>query len=317
MKRLIITGVAGFVGHHLLDYLSENHELEILGLDVCDNLETQQHHKFKFEYVPINLLDDLKIFSVVDFFKPDSIIHLASSSSVAYSWENPVESFRNNTNVFLNLVETIRKLGLKTRIISVGSSEEYGIVDKDKIPLAEDFPINPVSPYAVARVSQELLSRVYVKGYGMDIILTRSFNHIGPGQKTAFFIPSIAQQLLDIKAKNLSSAFIDVGDLSIVRDFTDVRDVVKAYCMLLEKGKAGEVYNICSNKGYQLSDVVNKLIDISKAQVIVRIDKQRIRPADNPVIIGNNSKIVSEIGWKPTISFDQSLIDVMNSLLPK
>ncbi len=313
MKKYLITGYSGFVAKHFLDYLELQGEMcSVLGIDLNAPLfDTQSFKYVAAVFRQIDLLNKEDVDEVIKTYQPHFILHLASYSSVANSWINPVRSFANNTNIFLNLVDQVRLLELNCRILSVGSSEEYGRVSPDMIPLHEQLPTNPISPYAVARVSQEMLSRIYADSYGQNIVLTRSFNHIGPGQKSIFVIPSFAKKLLDIKS-GLHEPVISVGNIEVVRDFVDVRDVVRAYYLLLHKGQKGEVYNICSGKGYTLKDVLLQMMDILDIKAEVMVDSNLIRPNDNDIIIGNNHKILTEIGWQPAISLRNSLIDVLN-----
>jgi GDP-4-dehydro-6-deoxy-D-mannose reductase len=311
MKKILITGFTGFVSGHLLNYLrSTGKQYDIVGLSRTGTAPIVSGSNINIRTVHADLNDRRNISVILEEFKPDHIIHLASDSSVAHSWQTPVESFQNNTNIFLNLVESVRVLKFPCRILSIGSSEEYGVVDKKYIPITEETPFNPVSPYAVARVSQELLSGIYAKGYGVDIVLTRSFNHIGPGQKDNFVISSFARQI--IKLKKGKDSLLQVGNIDVIRDFLDVRDVVKAYMLLLEKGKTGEVYNICSGKGYSLKEVLDKMMIIAGVEFDYHIDKQLIRPADNPIIIGSNEKIQKECGWEPEIPIETSLKDILD-----
>ncbi|RZK26302.1 MAG: NAD-dependent epimerase/dehydratase family protein [Flavobacterium sp.] len=210
----------------------------------------------------------------------------------------------------LNLVESIRILNLKCKVLSVGSSEEYGVVNSDDLPLTEESYLNPVSPYAVARVSQELLSKVYVKGYGLDIVMTRSFNHIGPTQKDNFVISSFAKQIVLYKRGMIDN--IEVGNLDIIRDFLDVRDVVKAYTALMDGGIKGEIYNICSNHGYSLKEIVSRMMSIANVEPNYIVNPKLVRPVDNPVIIGSNDKIKSHCGWQPVIPFEKTLEDIIS-----
>jgi GDP-4-dehydro-6-deoxy-D-mannose reductase len=264
----------------------------------------------KFEEV--NLLDYSALESLLVSFQPTHILHLASFSSVAKSWNEPINSFINNTNIFLNLAEIIRNNNIKCRLLSVGSSEEYGNVSSDCIPIKETEKLRPVSPYAIARVSQEMLSQCYVSSFGLDIILTRSFNHIGQGQPDIFVVPSFAKQILDsIKLGHTGNIKLYTGDVSLIRDFLDVRDVVKAYHLLLEKGISGELYNICSGTGRSLKDILDMFSDLLDIQITVEIDKERIRPGDNNIIIGDNSKIKEQIGWQPEKPFIESLRDII------
>ncbi|MBO5094456.1 MAG: GDP-mannose 4,6-dehydratase, partial [Lachnospiraceae bacterium] len=230
-ERILITGVSGFVGYHLLNFLcgnKENKNIIVCGIDIktpefsCKEFE----EKLSLKCYKVNLLHSDEVEQIFDRFVPNYIVHLASYSSVAYSWKNPRESFANNTNIFLNLITTSMKYNKDCRILSVGSSEEYGIVSKEELPLLETAKLNPVSPYAVARVSQEMLSKVFTVSYGADVVLTRSFNHIGPYQDKRFAIPSFIERMLEIKRKGSKKGIIQTGDLTIIRDFVDVRDVV-------------------------------------------------------------------------------------------
>ena len=312
MEKYLLTGFSGFVSQHFLDLLETMKiSVSVLGIDI--NPPEFSISKFKYvkcQFCKIDLLDKNQVDNTIYQFQPDYILHLASYSSVAFSWKNPVASFANNTNIFLNLLEQIRNMNLKCRIISVGSSEEYGNVDPIDLPLKETQELKPVSPYAVARVSQEMLSKVYVNGYGLDIILTRSFNHIGPGQKDIFVISSFAKQLVEIKRDKKKPEII-TGNLQITRDFLDVRDVVKAYYALLKKGQKGEVYNICSGVGITLADIIQKMADMLSIQITTITDPKLIRPSDNLLIIGSNQKIIDETGWNTTISLDKSLRDIL------
>lgn len=314
MDRYLITGFSGFVSYHFLDYLEGlKKQISVLGIDIVQpdfylNRQSSLHITFE----KMDLLDRERIQTVIFKFQPNYILHLASYSSVAFSWANPVMSFMNNTNVFLNVLEAVRSVDSRIRILSVGSSEEYGgIVAGHKI-FREDDILNPVSPYAVARVSQEMLSRVYTQGYGLDIVMTRSFNHIGPRQKETFVIASFAKRLVEMKRRGLSSPKLMTGDISQIRDFVDVRDVVRAYDQLLKKGENGEIYNICSGVGYSLSEIIRQMASILEMNVVTEIDQKLIRPSDNKVIIGSNEKIIRDIGWEPLIPLRKSLEDTIS-----
>jgi len=310
--KYLITGISGFVGGHYLEYLSrQNFDLQIISGDLqrpkFDFLGESFQKKIKF--YKGSLLDKKYILNLIKKYKPDYIVNLASYSSVAYSWINPVECFVNNTNAFLNLAEAVRTTGVKTRILSIGSSEEYGVVDTKDIPLTERSPLNPISPYAVARVAQERLSKVYAAGYKIPIICTRSFNHVGPRQRENFAVSSFAKQIIEAK-KNKNGEIIS-GNLDIIRDFVDVRDVVRAYDCILHKGKVGEVYNVCSGQGYKLSEIIKMLQEKAKTNFPVKVDPNLLRPVDNPVIIGSCEKLEKDIEFKNKYSLSQSLTDVL------
>jgi GDP-4-dehydro-6-deoxy-D-mannose reductase len=244
MNKYLITGVSGFVAYYLTYFLKKKYKnIKICGID-CVELKDQNKNVDSFYRSDLSNLAE--ICKILEKFQPDYIIHLAAQSSVGLSWEEPVKSFMNNMNIYLNLLEAVRLSQIKCRILSVGSSEEYGNVQAESIPLRESHPLNPISPYAVARVSQELISNVYKKGFNLDIVSTRSFNHFGPGQRDIFVVSSFAKQLAHIKIEGKKKGILKTGNIEIIRDFLDVRDVVNAYILILEKGVSGEVYNVCS-----------------------------------------------------------------------
>lgn len=319
MKRtILITGFSGFVSRNFIEFAISNRlDIKIYGIDIAEPGFPMERYKEKIsiDFRMLDLLNQEGLKAYLEEIRPDYILHLASFSSVAYSWKNPRLSFINNTNIFLNLVLSIYELGLKSRILSVGSSEEYGKYTEEDMPLREEYPLHPCSPYAVARVSQEMLSQIYAQAYGVDIILTRSFNHIGPWQDGRFVVASFIKKTLEIKKSGEKKGVIEVGDLSIVRDFVDVRDVVRAYWMLLCQGKAGEVYNICSGKGIKLGSVLEEIGNILQVDVTGRSVKEYIRPEDNKVVIGSYEKIYRELGWKPQIELRETLKDVVRTLV--
>ena len=231
---------------------------------------------------------------------------------MAFSWKEPVQSCQNNTNIFLNLIDAVHKLNIDTRILSIGSSEEYGNVKEEDLPLREDSHLNPVSPYAVARMAQEYLSRVYADGHGMDIVMTRSFNHIGPLQSSVFVVSSWAKQLVELRKSGKSRGSMVTGDVLIVRDLLDVRDVVHAYYLLLQNGRKGQVYNVCSGRGLPLKDISEIMAGQLNLKVDMHVDSRLIRPADNRIIVGSNEKIKRELGWENKITLEQSLKDIIH-----
>lgn len=312
MNKYLITGFSGFVSRHFLDYLdSLAAKAEVLGLDsITPDFPLGQYNNISCRFESVDLLDKNRLDNVIYQFQPRYVLHLASYSSVAYSWKDPIAGFRNNTNIFLNLVEKIRGLDLECRVLSIGSSEEYGNVLPVDVPLAEEHPLKPVSPYAVARVAQEMLSGVYAEGYGLDIVMTRSFNHIGPRQREVFAVSSFAKQMIESKKKGEPECRLTVGDVSVVRDFLDVRDVVKAYHLLLKQGRKGEVYNVCGGVGISLKEIIEKLAIIVGIPVKWSTDNRLLRPSDNRVVVGSMTKIEKETGWRPVIKIEQSLEDI-------
>lgn len=318
MKRMLITGFSGFVSRHFLNYLVENNlSYEVLGVDVNPPKFAMEDYTptLAMSFEQVNLLDKEAVEDMIATFRPDYILHLASFSSVAYSWQHPADCFMNNTSIFLNVTEALRKHDLcDCRLLSVGSSEEYGDVKKEELPLQEDMPLVPVNPYAVARVSQEMMAKVLADSFGMQIMLTRSFNHMGPFQDERFVIPSFVRRILDIAESGAKSGEIETGDTSIVRDFVDVRDVVRAYYRLLLDGKAGEVYNICGERGVSLAEVVDQIADIVGVSVTTRVNPDFVRPGDNQVVIGSAEKIRHDIGWTAEIPLRQTLMDMIGHM---
>ena len=316
MKRIIITGFSGFVSRHFLNYLYKNTvSFEVLGVDMnAPNFNLEKYEdRLKVTFKEVNLLDEDELNNTIKQFQPDYVLHLASISSVAYSWKNPAECFYNNTRIFLNLIDALRKNNLQNcRVLSVGSSEEYGNVSEEQLPLKEDMQLSPVNPYAVARVSQEMMAKVYVEGFGMNIILTRSFNHIGPYQDKRFVIPSFIHRILELKAQGLEEGCIEVGDITVVRDFLDVRDIVEAYYLLLIKGVPGEVYNICSGDGRELSSIIAEIADIVDIHINSKVNEAYLRPDECRKVIGSYEKINKAFGWEPKISLRQTLKDMID-----
>ncbi len=312
-KKILITGFSGFVSRHLLAYMQENdNDVEVCGIDINPPaFDLSEFHGIKAEYHTVDLLEIDAVKDLLTAFCPDYIVHLASFSSVAYSWKHPIECFQNNTNIFLNIIAVVQELNIKCRVLSVGSSEEYGNVNEADLPLREDSNLLPCSPYAVARVAQEMLSRVYADSYGVDIVMTRSFNHIGPWQDTRFVIPGFISRILAIKNAGKSHGTIETGDLSIIRDFVDVRDVVRAYYDLLLHGKSGELYNVCSGAGIRLADIVDRIAGMLEVRIDTVVNPDFVRLNDNHIIVGSHEKISADIGWKPVIPLDVTLKDMI------
>ena len=297
----------------MLDYLnSKEPGLQVLGLDLSEpQFSFKELHNLNCDFIALNLLNRAAVYKAIKDFQPNHILHLAAFSSVGLSWLRPVESFKNNTNIFLNLIDAVRKVGCRCRILSVGSSEEYGNIRQEMLPLREETPLNPVSPYAVARLAQEHLSQVFVDGYDLDIVMTRSFNHIGPGQKEIFVVSSFAKQMVAMQKAGLARGKLRTGDVSIVRDFLDVRDVVVAYALLLQQGIRGQIYNVCSGAGISLRQIIDILSDLTGIGIEIEVDESLIRPADNGILIGSNEKLRKTTGWAAAIPLQESLLSTI------
>ncbi len=306
MSRYLITGSSGFVGRKFIDCLCRYSGNVIAGIDISEPSYASAELPDCFRFFRVDMRDKNRLCKIVYDFKPDFIVHLASYSSVRDSWKSPEISFQNNLNTFVNLVESVRSAGAQCRILSVGSSEEYGNVELRDLPLKEDQSLNPASPFGIARYSQELVARLYSDVYGLDIVMTRSFNHIGPGMNSEHAASSFAAQLLEIRHSGRGELLV-AGDTSIVRDFVDVEDVVRAYDLLLKHGRKGETYNVCSGTGISLHNMIRIMCDHLQISVTVKENRQLLRPKDNAVIIGSNEKIRRDTGWTAEVPFEESV----------
>jgi len=311
--RVLITGITGFAGSHLAEYILNNKPgVEVYGLVRWrSRLENVQHIINKINLVEADLKDAYSVKKALAKIKPDWIFHLAAQSFVPSSWRLPAETMSINVIGQINLFEAILELKISPRIHIAGSSEEYGLVYPNEIPIKESNPLRPLSPYAVSKVAQDLLAYQYFKSYGLDTVRTRGFNHTGPRRGEVFVTSNFAKQIAEIE-KGLKEPVIMVGNLEAKRDFTDVRDMVKAYWLCLEKGESGEVYNIGSGKTYQISQILDILLSYSKLNVKIKKDPERMRPSDVPILIADNTKFTQLTNWKPEIPIKQTLLDLLN-----
>lgn len=309
MVRYLITGANGFCGRHLADLLSGNNN-QVYGISRSIPDDLVLHHPDVI-YEQCNLIDHASVFNLLKKVNPDCIFHLAAESSVASSWKSPINILNNNVLSQINIFEAVRELELSTRIIVAGSSEEYGLINESDLPVNENCCFNPLSTYAVSKISQDMLAYQYYKSYNMDIVRVRSFNLTGPGRPPTYALSSFAYQIAEIEKKK-SKNIISVGNLDVKRDYTDVRDAVKGYYKIALEAKPGEVYNLCSGKAYNLKDLLNVLISFSTTEVNIEIDKSKYRPSDLPIMLGDNTKIKTEIGWIPEIDIHTSLKDLLD-----
>jgi len=309
--RVLITGITGFVGSHLAEFALER------GADVFGSLrwrsktEHIEHLRDRVNLVECDLRDLLSVRALLEQAMPQYIIHLAAQSFVAASWNTPSETLWTNAICQMNLFEGMRQLGSTARFLVIGSSEEYGLVYADELPIRETNPLRPLSPYAVSKVTQDLMGWQYFKSYGMHIVRARAFNHTGPRRGETFATSNFAKQITEMEA-GLREPVVHVGDLKPTRDFCDVRDIVRGYWLLLERGTPGEVYNLCSGVDWSIERVLNFLIERSTlAHVEVRQDPARFRPSDVPVLRGSREKIERELGWRGVIPLEQTLADLL------
>jgi GDP-4-dehydro-6-deoxy-D-mannose reductase len=308
--RALITGLSGFAGSHLAEYLLLNN-IEVFGIIRWrSNREHIRHIEPQITLFEGDMRDLSSVKQVISDIQPDRIFHLAAQSFVPTSWTAPQETITSNIIGQLNILEAVRDLKLPSRILAVGSSEEYGLVYENEVPITEENPLRPLSPYGVSKVGQDLLGFQYFHSYGMHIIRSRAFNHTGPRRGDVFVTSNFCKQVVSIK-KGIQEQAIRVGNLEARRDFSDVRDVVRAYYLALEKGRPGEVYNICSGKSWMISELLDKILDIAGLEVKIEIDTSRMRPSDVKILQGSHDKFTKETGWVPEIPMEQTIRDLM------
>lgn len=312
-KNVLITGAEGFVGSHLADWIIQNkRQYAVHGIRHWHPRHTQTIHlnrRCVYHNCDIRSLDEL--FKIINKVKPVKIFHLAAQSFVPQSWTTPAETLETNVIGQANLFEAVRRAGVDPVIQIAGSSEEYGLVYKNEVPIKESNPLRPLSPYGVSKVAQDFLGYQYYKSYGLKVIRTRAFNHEGPRRTEVFVTSDFSKQVAEIE-KGKKEPIIYVGNLEAVRDFTDVRDVVRAYWLATEKCKPGEVYNIGSGRGLKIQEVLDMLLQMSRIKITVKQDPKRLRPSDVPVLICDATKFRRATGWKPQIPFEKTLRDLLN-----
>jgi len=294
--RVLVTGSIGFVGPWLLAHL-KSHGDEVLELP-----ET------------LDIADAAGVTEAVAVAAPEAIYHLAAQASVVRSWQDPVGTFNVNALGTLNLCNAAVNLAHRPRVLLVSSSEVYGVVAPDRMPVNEDEPFAPVTPYAASKAAAEMVGLQAWLGRGLEVVRARAFNHSGPGQSPGFVVPDLASQVARAARGELDR--ITTGNIEVSRDFTDVRDIVRAYRLLLVHGEPGGVYNVCRGEAFLVSDVLHRLMGIAGVNVPVWVDPTRARPADVPKHVGDSSRLRALTGWQPRLSLDQTLTDVLASLKP-
>ncbi len=311
--KTLITGITGFAGSHLAELLIS------MGHDVCGTVRPRSpmnnlspHVIKNIKLIECELKDSVAVNSMISKVLPDEIYHLAAQSFVPTSWVSPIDTIQNNIIGQLNIFEAVRNLKLYDTGIQIAcSSEEYGLVYEDELPIKETNDLRPLSPYAVSKVAQDMMGYQYFKSYGLKVFRTRAFNHTGPRRGEIFVTSSFAKQIAMIE-KGLMNPVISVGNLDAKRDFTDVRDTVRAYVDIVKSGEPGDVYNIATNTTIRIGDMLDMLIAKTDIPIEIKLDPARLRPSDVPVLHGDYSKINTQTGWKPQFSFEQTIEDLLN-----
>jgi GDP-4-dehydro-6-deoxy-D-mannose reductase len=311
--RVLITGVTGFVGSHLAEYALAQ-EAEVYG--ACrwrSNTENIEAFRSRLQLVEADLRDQSSVREMLETARPEYIFHLAGQSQVMASWHAPVETLHTNIIGQVHLLEALRQFGPPyPKLLVVGSSEEYGLVQEQDLPVREEHELRPLSPYAVSKVTQDLLAYQYWRSYGLPCIRVRAFNHDGPRRGEVFVTSAFARQIAEIELGEREPVIL-VGNLKARRDYTDVRDIVRGYWLLLERGQPGEVYNLCSGQSHAIQEVLDFFLAASTVRNIkVQEDPARLRPSDLPNLYGTAARAEAATGWQPQISFEQMLRDVLD-----
>jgi GDP-4-dehydro-6-deoxy-D-mannose reductase len=290
--RAFVTGGHGFVGPWLRRHLEEQGD-EVIAPDAD----------------AVDITDPDSVARAVAEARPDAVYHLAAMAHVSESWRQPAKTFAVNATGTLHVLEAVRVLDPMPRVLLVCSSEVYGVVTPDRLPIAEDTPLRPVTPYAASKVAAEFLGLQAHLGYGVPVIRARSFNHIGPSHSGAYVVSDLARRIAE--AERDGTKVLRVGNLSPRRDFTDVRDVVRAYRLLVEGGAAGEVYNVCSGQAVAVEDVARRLLGLAGTDLVLETDPELVRPVDVPLLVGDPTRIRAAVGWEPRIALDDTLTEVL------
>ena len=306
--RILITGAGGFVGRHLAAHLAAAEPgAALIGTTLQPG---ESVHPAVSESRQIDLCDYGAVHALLADCRPQSIYHLAAQAFVPRSFEDPWETLENNIRAQLNIIQGCLALDIRPRMLVVSSAEIYGAVPPAQLPMDENAPIRPANPYSVSKVAQDMLGLQYHLSHGLPVMRARPFNHIGPGQNARFVAPAFALQIANIENSG-GEAVIYVGNLAAKRDFTDVRDIVRAYHLIATRGTAGEAYNIASGKAHSIQSLLETLLTMTDKDIAVRVDPQRLRPVDVPEIRGDAGKLQRDTGWRPQLTFEETLRDVL------
>jgi GDP-4-dehydro-6-deoxy-D-mannose reductase len=311
--RVLVTGVSGFVGGHLAEHLIAAGDL-VVGLSASGRWPEELAHlarDVRIERCDLTAIDEDDLAALVGRKRPEVIYHLAAQANPQASMADPRGTWALNLGGTLNLLEAVKRSGLNPgpRVILVSSGVCYGNPAPEYLPVREDCPLRPNNPYSASKGAADLLGIQHVLAHGTDVVIVRPFNHAGPRQSPLYVLSALAQQVAEVEAGQKDRA--EVGNLDVVRDFTDVRDVVRGYRLLAERGRAGEIYNLGSGRGTRLSSALETLTALAQNPVAVFVDPARVRPVDQPLLIADPSKLKAATGWEPQLSIEQTLDDML------
>jgi GDP-4-dehydro-6-deoxy-D-mannose reductase len=309
--QALVTGAGGFVGGHLLAYLGRSSDWTVHGTVLNEGEKRPGLAEMCAELWMLDLRDPDAVTHLVETVRPERIFHLAGQAYVPRSFEDPWETLEINIRSTLNLLQAVHQNKLPTRVLVVTSAEIYGAVRPEQLPLTENTPFSPSSPYSVSKIAQDMLTLQYALTHKVFTVRMRPFNHIGPGQNNRFAVSDWASQIAEAEVGR-RAPMVDVGHLGAARDFTDVRDVVRSYALAINGGDPGAVYNVCSGKAYTMQTILDKLTALSKVPIEIRVDPKRMRPSDTPMLLGDYSRLRDRTGWQPEIPIDQTLSDVLD-----
>ncbi len=310
--RVLITGITGFVGSHMAEYALGKGAQVFGSTRWRSKTENIEHLRSKVTFIESDLRDLSSVRALLEISVPDYVVHLAAQSFVGVSWHAPAETLTTNIISQVNLLEALRGLKMSPRFLAAGSSEEYGLVLEGELPIKETNPLRPLSPYAVSKVTQDMMAYQYFKSYGLPIVRTRAFNHEGPRRGDVFVTSNFARQVAEIEA-GMREPVVYVGDLTPRRDYSDVRDIVRGYWLLLERGEPGEVYNLCSGRSWSIQQVLDFVLNLSTVKgITVKTDPARLRPSDVMILEGDPTKMHKATGWKVEIPFERTLTELLD-----
>lgn len=306
-KKVLIIGAAGFVGKYLIRHYRKQNSYEIYATKLA-NEEIQENEIQVFD---LDILQKDEIVKLLYAIRPDYIFHLAAQSSVSVAWNNPGLTIDINIKGAVNVLDAVRELYYKPRILLIGSGEEYGYIEADEVPIREENRIRPGNIYAATKACQNMIGNIYSKAYDMKVLMVRAFNHIGPEQSSIFVVSDFCRQVAEIELGRREPVMY-VGNLSAKRDFTDVRDVVRAYSLLIERGQPGETYNVGSGQAFEIKEILEKITALSQRQIKIEIDPNKIRPVDVPIIEADVRKLKEITGWQREISLEQTISETLD-----